>query len=225
MAYCGKCGTKLEQDDKFCPKCGEPVDDIEDVEGVEEVDDQEGQEEQAEKKKKKVIAIFAITIIFILGFIVLYNNKKADNITEQEKTEKTVRQGNPQSQNGFENKNVEPRGNSEESSYNEEYKQKTIDYENQLVEIANEIERQCNQFAALSSGNVDLMTYGRMQIALTNNVYDLEKKAEKIFDELIKLAKQSGNESAVSVITAYRRKFLSDAQRMLHSVRDEVNDY
>ncbi|MGQ9564995.1 MAG: DUF4342 domain-containing protein [Candidatus Bathyarchaeales archaeon] len=25
MSYCVKCGTKLKEDDKFCPKCGAPV--------------------------------------------------------------------------------------------------------------------------------------------------------------------------------------------------------
>ena len=27
MAYCSKCGHKLEEGDKFCPKCGHKVED------------------------------------------------------------------------------------------------------------------------------------------------------------------------------------------------------
>lgn len=77
MAYCGKCGNKLEDDAKFCPKCGAPVDDVKDV------------EDQEETKNEKVIVIFAITIIFILGSIFLYNSQKADWIKKQAKIEES----------------------------------------------------------------------------------------------------------------------------------------
>lgn len=116
---------------------------------------------------------------------------------------------------------VEP----QEYNSQDDYKQKVIEYESQLVEIANEIERQCNQFAALSSGDIDPMTHGNMQITLTNNIYDLEKKAEKIFDNLIQLANKTGNVDAVSEIQKHKRQFISDAERMKYAVRDNVNGY
>jgi len=88
MAYCGKCGIQLEDDAKFCPKCGAPVDGIEDV-GKKDVEDQE------EIRIKRVIVAFAITIIFILGVIGYFNNKKTEEAAKaQEKKEELIRQEN-----------------------------------------------------------------------------------------------------------------------------------
>ena len=88
MAYCGKCGIQLEDDAKFCPKCGAPVDGIEDV-GKKDVEDQE------EIRIKRVIVAFAITIIFILGGIGYFNNKKTEEAAKaQEKKEELIRQEN-----------------------------------------------------------------------------------------------------------------------------------
>ena len=56
MAYCGKCGTKLNEGSNFCPKCGNPCDNSSSL-PTEEVS-----VAKQSKKNKSVKAILAVIL-------------------------------------------------------------------------------------------------------------------------------------------------------------------
>lgn len=115
------------------------------------------------------------------------------------------------------------KGNASES-YNEqregETKQKTLQYMSELQNIANEIDNVYNQYVRLvSSGNLDPMSHGNLEIKATQNISRLKSQAESIWNKLIALARESGGD--VRALQEEKQKYMSDAARMqmaIHSV-------
>ena len=77
----------------------------------------------------------------------------------------------------------------------------------EITAAQREIEDACRTFAILSSGDIDPISYGQMKIKFTNGVDDLQKKANKAFDECARKLKQAGVSDAVSKINVEKREF------------------
>ena len=61
--FCNKCGSKLNEGDKFCPKCGNSVEYI-------------TKRKKAVNKKAIIIIVLLIIIAVVAGGILIGNNKK-----------------------------------------------------------------------------------------------------------------------------------------------------
>ena len=107
----------------------------------------------------------------------------------------------------------------------ESNKQKTLEYMRELQQIANEIDNVYNQYVRLvSSGNLDPMAHGNLEIKATQNISKLSRQAESIWDKLIALARETGGD--VRALQEEKKKYLGDAYKMqlsLHSVGMNTN--
>lgn len=110
--------------------------------------------------------------------------------------------------------------NSSSGTMSESNKQKTLEYMSELQQIANEIDNVYNQYVRLvSSGNLDPMAHGNLEIKATQNISKLRSQAESIWDKLIALARETGGD--VRALQEEKKKYLGDAYKMqmsLHSV-------
>jgi len=107
----------------------------------------------------------------------------------------------------------------------ESNKQKTLEYMSELQQIANEIDNVYNQYVRLvSSGNLDPMAHGNLEIKATQNISKLRSQAESIWNNLIALARETGGD--VRALQEEKKKYLGDAYKMqlsLHSVGMNTN--
>lgn len=101
-----------------------------------------------------------------------------------------------------------------------EKNQKTLQYMSELQQIASEIDYAYNQYVSLvSSGSLDPMSHGNLEIKATQNIEKLSSQAESIWNKLIALARETGGD--VRALQEEKKKYLGDAYRMqmsLHSV-------
>lgn len=119
MAFCENCGAKLEEDDKFCPVCGNKIDNG-------EVLEQEEISPPKKRKSKKVILIVFIVLLLIAsaGAAGLYMiDKKEEEVEkedqrEQERIEEQDLEGEREEENteGEEKEDLADRANESEIS-------------------------------------------------------------------------------------------------------------
>lgn len=112
-----------------------------------------------------------------------------------------------------------------DNGMSESNKQKTLEYMSELQQIANEIDNIYNTYVGMvSSGNLDPMTHGNLEIKATQNMEKLRSQAESIWNKLIALARETGGD--VRALQEEKKKYLGDAYRMqmsLHSVGMNTN--
>lgn len=115
--------------------------------------------------------------------------------------------------------------NNSNNGLSESNKQKTLEYMSELQQIANEIDNVYNQYVRLvSSGNLDPMAHGNLEIKATQNISKLRSQAESIWNKLIALARETGGD--VRALQEEKKKYLGDAYKMqlsLHSVGMNTN--
>ena len=117
------------------------------------------------------------------------------------------------------------RSSNSNNGMSESNKQKTLEYMSELQQIANEIDNVYNQYVRLvSSGNLDPMAHGNLEIRATQNISKLRSQAESIWNKLIALARETGGD--VRALQEEKKKYLGDAYKMqlsLHSVGMNTN--
>ena len=89
MAYCGHCGTELDDSAVFCPRCGQKVlpsppihTDVDSLQPMESNDDRTSDKAAAPRKsmnrKAIVIAVALVALLAVVGAIIVHSLHKAD---------------------------------------------------------------------------------------------------------------------------------------------------
>ena len=74
MAYCVKCGTQLSEGDNFCPKCGNPCDNV----SRQSVEAQVVEQKEPSKTLYKVLLAVILAIALIGGGWFAWSNHRDD---------------------------------------------------------------------------------------------------------------------------------------------------
>lgn len=103
MAFCGKCGTQLNDGAKFCPKCGNPISVLQEKgeapvnfsdSNIEEDVDESNEQENSGKKKWVQYALFIIgLLVFFYFYDMLHDGgSSVEPTTEQYQESSSVEQ-------------------------------------------------------------------------------------------------------------------------------------
>lgn len=71
MYYCSKCGSELQDDMQFCPRCGSPI-------HMEESEIASAQGKTPKRKRKVIISAIIIIALFAVAWLVYSENAKID---------------------------------------------------------------------------------------------------------------------------------------------------
>jgi hypothetical protein len=109
--------------------------------------------------------------------------------------------------------------NENESEYDNQ--RSNVDISNILYEcqteirsIQSEIESVCNTFVQLGSGDVDMLTYGKLKSTMISDVMELERRANRVFDDCIKKLNELGETNAANNMQEEKKKFYQAAEHI-----------
>ena len=86
--------------------------------------------------------------------------------------------------------------------------------ESDIRQIQAQTEEVCNTFVSLASGDVDMLTYGRMKITMVQSIDELTKKANRTFDDCIRKLNDAGETNAANNMKEEKKKFYRAVERI-----------
>ena len=221
MAFCGNCGTQLNDGAKFCSKCGNPI-----IQGTQTKEEDNG-------KKWVRYSILAIVFVAACYFIGTLGDGKSEDTTPKQQTEQALeieKRKEQQMEMEAQRKEAEAqrkeaeaqRRRAEELRKEEELKSKIMEYTVQVQEVMTAINNKYNRYVQVgSSGPMD----GFNGVNVIGDITDLKLRGDAIFDKMISLARQYNNQDILNTIQQEKKDFDAKANQMTSNINNYIYDY
>ena len=95
----------------------------------------------------------------------------------------------------------------------------------EIRQIQTQIEELCNTFVLLSSGDVDMLTYGRLKTTMLQGVREQTNKANRTFDNCIRKLNEIGETQAANKMKDEKGKFYKAVERIKNEAQQRAEAF
>ena len=228
MAYCRKCGTELNDGVKFCPKCGEKVEENLKQHCLQCGFERQGTEifcpkcgtpfessEIVQEKKSSImryaiVGILCLLVLLACYYIININDTKPASNASMEVVDTANDDNISDSYDNTTSQNIEEEIDTDDDDNKVDVSAIIDECQEEVSSIQEEMESLCTNFLISASDNdLDMLSFGRMKSNFTMAYSDLEKKANDAFDRCIKELNRVGDTSSANQMKEEKQEFNS----------------
>lgn len=244
MAYCRKCGTELNDGVKFCPKCGEKVEENHKQQCQQCGFERQGTEkfcpkcgtpfessEIVEEKKNPIrryaiVGILCLLVLLACIYFIFFNDINNTKPTVEFVTVDTAYYENTSdSYDNTTSQNTQEQFDTDDNNEDEVDVSAIIEEcQEEVSSIQEEMESLCNNFLISASGDLDMLSFGRLKSNFTMAYSELEEKANDAFDRCIKELIKVGDTNSANQMKEEKKEFGSASLKLRYETQASAEE-